>query len=137
MNKKDLLVRFINTIKRKKILTEFIKFLFDYDFLSDYNYIFRIVDSDNKVIIDIYDNISDNRFNRYIFDYVRGRVNTETIKEGNVFVTYIDVFNIDNDNKNKMHMLAYLTTLDNDKMLEYAKTFLDNKYINILKDIIK
>ena len=137
MNKKDLLVRFINTIKRKKILTEFIKFLFDYDFLSDYNYIFRIVDSDNKVIIDIYDNISDNIFNRYIFDYVRGRVNTETIKEGNVFVTYIDVFNIDNDNKNKMHMLAYLTTLDNDKMLEFAKTFLDNKYINILKYIIK
>ena len=137
MNKKDLLVRFINTIKRKKLLTEFIKFLFDYDFLSDYNYIFRIVDSDNKVIIDIYDNISDNRFNRYIFDYVRGRVNTGIFKEGNVFVTYIDVFNIDNDNKNKMHMLAYLTTLDNDKMLEYAKTFLDNKYINILKDIIK
>ena len=67
MNKKDLLVRFINTIKRKKLLTEFIKFLFDYDFLSDYNYIFRIVDSDNKVIIDIYDNISDFYYNIFAF----------------------------------------------------------------------
>lgn len=137
MNKKDLLVRFINTIKRKRLLTEFIKYLFDYEFLSDYNYIFRIIDSDNKVIIDIYDNISNNRFNRYIFDYVRGRVNTETIKEGNVFVTYIDVLNIDSDNKNKLYMLAYLTTLDNDKIIEYAMTFLDNKFINVLKDIIK
>ena len=136
MSKKELLEIFIKTIQARGLLTEFIKYLFDYENLYDHNYIFRIASDNEEVIIDIYDNISDHRFNRYIFSYLKGKYRTKVIDEGNVFVTYIDVLGM-TDSHNKLYKLAYMTTLKNDKMIGYAQTFLTDKYLDILKEIIK
>ena len=101
MNKKELLEIFIKTIQKNKLLTEFIQNIFDYKNLHDYNYIFRISTNREEVIIDIYDNISNHRFNRYVFSYNRGKYKTNVIEENNVFVTYIDVLNL-TDSNNKL-----------------------------------
>ena len=67
MNNKLYMFRFLSNIQKSNLLTDFIKNIFNYNELHDYNYIFRMSNADNKIIIDIYDNISDHRFNRYIF----------------------------------------------------------------------
>ena len=136
MNKKDILYTFIKTIEKKQLLTKFIKNIFDYENFNDYNYLFRITENSNQVIIDIYDNISDNRFNRYIFNFSRSNYYTRVIKEGNVFVTYINVLRI-GDSNNKLYKLAYLINLNKNKMYEYASTFLDQEFVDILINIIK
>ena len=136
MNKKDILYTFIKTIEKKQLLTKFIKNIFDYENFNDYNYLFIITENINQVIIDIYDNISDNRFNRYIFNFSRSNYDTRVIKEGNVFVTYINVLRI-GDSNNKLYKLAYLTKLDRNKMSAYASTFLDKEFVAILISIIK
>lgn len=136
MNKKDILYTFIKTIEKKQLLTKFIKNIFDYENFNDYNYLFRITGNSNQAIIDIYDNISDNRFNRYIFNFSRSNYNTRVIKEGNVFVTYIDVLRI-GDSNNKLYKLAYMLKLNKTDMIKYANTFLDQIFVDILKEIIK
>ena len=136
MNKKELLVNLINIIKEKKLLTYFIKTIFDYDNINDNNYIFHIEENNEIIIIDIYDNVNDNRFNRYIIDYKKGRVKNRIIRNSNVFITYIDALNI-KDSDNKILKLVYLTTLDKKNIIAYANTFLDYKFIDILKEIIK
>lgn len=137
MNKKELMAKYIRKIKRKKELTSFIAYMFDYNDFHDYNYIFRMVEEKNRVIIDIYDNISSNRFNRYIFNFNRSNLNTKVIKEKNIFVTYINIPNLKDNINNKLYKLAYLFKLNKKEMIEYADTFLDKKYIDILIDIIK
>ena len=102
----------------------------------NYNYIFRLSITNDEVIIDIYDNISDNRFNRYIFNYSKGKNHTTIIKEGNVFKTYIDVLNL-SDSDNKLYKLGYMSLLDDNEILDYAKSFLTDEFIDILKNIIK
>lgn len=137
MNRACLLYQFINTIRDKNLLTEFIKYIFEYQELHDYNYIFRIVKEHSEVIIDIYDNVSENRFNRYIFSYKKGEYSNGIIaNNNNVFVTYIDVLGLKNSEV-LMYKLGYMTTLGKRKIVEYAHTFLDDKYIEILKEIIK
>ena len=136
MNKKEIMYNFINEIKNRGLLTKFIKLIFNYDNFNDYNYIFRIFMESDRVVMDIYDNISDNRFNRYVFFFDNDKHGIKCIKEGNVYVTYINVLNI-SDGSNYLSKLAYLFKLDKEEMFEYANTFLEQEYIDILKDIIK
>ena len=136
MNKKELLRIFIKTIQDRGLLTSFIKFIFDYDILNDYNYIFRLSTNEEKVIIDIYDNISVNRFNRYIFNYSKVKHQNRVVEIDNVFVTYIDALNLSNDG-DKLHKLVYMTTLSKDNIITYANKFLPKEFINILSEIIK
>lgn len=136
MNKKVLLAKYIRSLKRRKLLTQFIAFIFDYEDFHDYNYIFRISEEKSRVIIDIYDNISNNRFNRYIFNYQKNYIKTNIIKVNNIYVTYINVNSIKNTDK-KLYKLAYLFKLDKKEMLKYANTFLKKEYVEVLKDIIK
>ena len=135
MNKRDMLYRFIKRIERSKLLTLFIQNIFDYDNLYDYNYIFRINKEGDNLVIDIYDNVSVNRFNRYIFNYGNNVINDNSC-DNNVFITYINVNNI-KDSNNKLYKLAYLFKLEDDNMIAYANTFLDQKIVTILKTIIK
>jgi len=136
MNKKNMMRDFIKAIDDNKMMTKFIKNIFDYSEFYDYNYLFRMIDGDNEVIMDIYDNVSDNRFNRYIFSFLEHEYDFRVIEEGNVFVNYINVLNI-GDNNNKLLKLAYLFKIDNGKMIEYASSFLDNEFVLLLSDIIK
>jgi hypothetical protein len=136
MTKKNMFKLFINKINDRKLLTKFIINIFDYEGLQDHNYIFRMIDGNNEVIIDIYDNVSDNRFNRYIFSFIDNDYVFKVLEEGNVFVNYISVLNMV-DSNNKLEKLAYLFKLDEDEMLDYANTFLNKIFVDILEEIIK
>lgn len=136
MNNKDIMIQFINKIHGMGILTDFIKYIFDYESLFDYNYMFRMIDGDNHVIIDIYDNVSDNKFNRYIYDFIGNSDEIITYVEDDVFVKKISVKNLI-DNDDMVIKLGYLFKLDRDLMIEYASLFMDIKFVEILDYIIK
>lgn len=136
MSKKNFMGCFIREINDKKIMTNFICNIFGYENFYDYNYLFRMIENDNEIIIDIYDNVTDNRFNRYIFSFGLVDYSYKVIEEGNVFVHYISVLkSIDDDNN--LIKLAYLFKIDDEMMIDYAKTFLDRVFVDILKDILK
>lgn len=134
MNKKEMMHFFIDRLNSDNLITLFIKNIFDYQNIYDYNYLFRLVSCDDSVIIDIYDNVSENRFNRYIYSFGEGDYDINVIEECNVFVSSICVNNVV-DSDNKLLKLAYLFKLDNDKMIEYAKTFLDRKIVSVLEEV--
>lgn len=136
MNKKNMMRDFINKIYNMKLMTLFIKNIFDYENFYDYNYIFRMVDNDDEVIIDIYDNVTDNRFNRYVFSFVESGYDITINEEGNVFVNYISVIDA-KDSDNKLLKLAYLFKIEDDLMIDYASTFLDKEIVDILNELIK
>ena len=134
MRSKKLLSKFNNEITNNNLLTDFFNDIFEYRYLKEYNYIYRYTEEKDKIIIDIYDNISNNRFNRYIFLF-NSNLDNRVEEDNNVFITYINTNKPPKDNSN-ISKLAYLITLDNNQ-IEYAKTFLDQKYLDILTKIIK
>lgn len=136
MNKKNMMRDFINEINNRKMMTKFIKNIFNYIEINDYNYLFRMIDGDSEVIIDIYDNVSEHRFNRYIFSFVNEDYDVKIIEERNVFVNYICVRNV-RDTDDKLLKLAYLFRVDDSVMIEYARSFLDDIFVDILIDIKK
>lgn len=136
MNKKDLMREFINGIEKNNLVTLFIKNLFDYENLNDYNYFFRMKEIDNNIIIDIYDNISENRFNRYVFSFDNNMYDIKKVKESGVFVTYIFVNNVE-DSLDKLIKFAYIFNIEDSMMIKYASGFLDKKIVLILDKIIK
>ena len=135
MDKMDVMIRFFKMIEGSNLMTVFIKNIFGYEDINDYNYMFRMFDDGGKIIIDIYDNFTINRFNRYVFNFLDCDYVVLEQKEDFVFVKFMSVLNI-NDGDDNLYKLAYLFNLDNDRMLEYANTFLDIKFIDILKKII-
>lgn len=136
MNRKNKMMDFINEINDRKMMTNFIKNLFDYENFYDYNYLFRMIEGDNEIIIDIYDNVSDNRFNRYIFSFVDNDYDMKVIEERNVFVNYISVPQVV-DGDDKLLKLAYLFKLDDIEMIDYANSFLISEFVDILRNIMK
>ena len=135
MKKKILMSSFIYEINERKLMTDFIKNIFDYENFYDYNYLFRMISNDKEVIFDIYDNVTDNRFNRYVFSFIDKGYDFKVIEEGNVFVNYISVLDV-MDSDSKLLKLAYLFKIDDNLMIDYAKSFLDLTFVNILKEII-
>lgn len=138
MNKRVLMKEFIETIDRRKLMTQFIKNMFNYQELYDYNYLFRIKEKGNMIVIDIYDNVSNNRFNRYIYCFSPGKYMIKIEERDNVFVNYINIMNIDKDNyENNIIKLGYLFKLKKNKMIEYAHKFLSDEVVDILSEILK
>lgn len=138
MNKRVLMKEFIETIDRRKLMTQFIKNMFNYQELYDYNYLFRIKEEGNMIVIDIYDNVSNNRFNRYIYRFSPGKYMIKIEEKDNVFVNYINIMNIDKDNyENNIIKLGYLFKLKKNKMIEYAHKFLSDEVVDILSEILK
>lgn len=136
MNKKNIMLEFISTINDRGLMTSFIRDIFDYDNFYDYNYFFRMIDMDNKIILDIYDNVSDTKLNRYVFSFDELDDNIKIENDGSIFVHYISVLNIKNSDK-KLMKLAYLFNMDEGMMLEYADSFLDKIFVEILREILK
>ena len=136
MNKKSVMCEFIREINNRKLMTLFIKNIFGYEDFFDYNYLFRMIDNDKEIIIDIYDNVSDNRFNRYIFSFDSLGYDIKVVHDGNVFVSYISVLDtIDCDNN--LLKLAYLFKISDSLIIRYADSFLDDVFVDILSEIIK
>ena len=109
MNKKKVMCDFINEINNRKLMTLFIKNIFKYEEFYDYNYIFRMTSTDYEIIIDIYDNVSNNRFNRYIFSFIDLGYDIKIIEENNVFVNYISINNVidcDNNSHKEEHNIT-------------------------------
>ena len=117
-------------------MTLFIKNIFGYEDFFDYNYLFRMIDNDKEIIIDIYDNVTDNRFNRYIFSFSDINYSYKVIEEKNVFVNYLSILK-SFDGDNNLIKLAYLFKIEDEIMIEYASTFLDIEFVDILKNILK
>ena len=136
MYNKCVFKQFIDEINGRKLLTKFIINIFDYSDFHDYNYLFRMIDNKSEIIIDIYDNVSDNRFNRYVFSFEKLGYDIKIIEESNVFVNYISINDIIDCNSNLLR-LAYLFKIDDNLMIEYASSFLDNLFVSILDEIIK
>ena len=135
MKNKNILGEFIKIIYNRKMITKFLINIFDYN-INDNNYIFRIIEKDDKIIIDIYDNISNTKFNRYIFIFNKCNYVYKLVLENNIYNHYLSV--IDSTySDSKLLKLAYLFKLKETKMLEYSHTFLYPEFIDILKDIIK
>ena len=135
MDKKVIMGRFIEKIEDRKLMTLFIKELFDYDNFNDYNYLFRMKDDNKRVIIDIYDNVSSNRFNRYIFSFTKGGYDFKLVEDKNVFVSYINILNL-YDSDNKLLKFGYLFRIRKNKMIDYAKTFLTDEIVKCLEEVL-
>lgn len=136
MNRRRMMGLYLKKLERSKLLTRFIALLFDYKDFHDYNYIYRMVEENNRIIIDIYDNISSNRFNRYIISFKENDKGYSIQEMDNVFVTYINVFKIENAD-NMLLKFCYLFTLEVDEMVEYAKEFLDLDMVLCLEEMLK
>lgn len=136
MNRRRMMGLYLKKLERSKLLTRFIALLFDYKDFHDYNYIYRMVEENKRIIIDIYDNISSNRFNRYIISFKENDKGYNIQEMDNVFVTYINVFKIENAD-NMLLKFCYLFTLEVDEMVEYAKEFLDLDMVLCLEEMLK
>lgn len=135
MNNRVIMMNFINEIERLKLMTNFIKNIFEYEEFEDYNYLFRMKYIKKVIIIDIYDNISSNRFNRYLFSFTKGDYDVKVVETNNVYETYINVYTM-NDSDNKLYKLAYLFSLNKRMMINYAKSFLNQEFVDILNSIL-
>lgn len=85
--------------------------------------------------MDLFDNISENRFNRYMFDFSKGKKVIEYNCPANIFVTHIKIFKVKKDDNNLVK-LAYLFKLKKCRMIGFAKTFLDDQFVKILEQFI-
>lgn len=132
---KYLMYNFINELYNNNLITKMLKDIFNYINLEDYNYLFRVSYDENSVIIDIYDNVSTNRFNRYYFIFNELLDSCSNFEKDNVFVTDINVFSASGNDA--IYKFAHLFSLDIKEMVEYASTFLDKEFVLILEDIIK
>jgi len=138
MTNKELMFKFISYIYNKGLITYFLINIFNYQNFSEINYIFRVSLEDNYVIMDVFDNISANRFNRYFFDFGRNKYKFKVEELSNVFLSRINISNLKNNNTNQNNLLklAYLFKLSHSRMINYAKKFLDEEFVTILRDII-
>ena len=137
MKKRELMREFIKLLDSRNLLTLFIKNIFNYQEFNDYNYLFRMVEDGNKIIIDIYDNVSVHRFNRYIFNFGKKRYDGSMIfSNDNVYVTYIDINYLTN-NASDIFRLGYLFKIKKGMMLDYAKDFFDDEILVVLEEILK
>ncbi len=132
MTKKNDMYIFLKKIEAKKLMTFFLIDIFNYIDFNDYNYISRICKKRAAVILDVYDNVTDNRFNRYWFDFSKNNQKYFVKETNNVFVTHINILS-NNETSNNLFKLAYLFKISYKERVEYAKSFLRKEIVNILK----
>lgn len=136
-NKKKIMKEFLELILKKNLLTKFLNDIFEYNSFKDYNYIYRLCSDEKSIVIDIYDNISVNRFNRYIYSFMCNNDYDYMVEvHNNVYVHYYNVFRLGGKLDKRM-MFGYLFTLSYDKMVEYAREFMDTEYLECLEMVLK
>lgn len=136
-NKKKIMKEFLELILKKNLLTKFLNDIFEYNSFKDYNYIYRLGNDEESIVIDIYDNVSINRFNRYIYSFMSNNDYDYVVEvHNNVYVHYYNVFRLGGKLDKRM-MFGYLFTLSYDKMVEYAREFMDTEYLECLEMVLK
>lgn len=136
MKNRKIMSEFLNSLNRNNKLTSFFKIIFNYEVLNDYNYISRFAEIGDSFIIDIYDNVSDNRFNRYIFNFNQKDFSKMVKNDGDVIVTFICV-NANYVPLDNVMKLAYMFSNHNNDIAMYARTFLPDDIIDILLKIVE
>lgn len=138
MTNSELMYNFILKIYNDGLTTKFLKQIFDYRNISEINYIFRVSLKEKIVVVDVFDNISRNRFNRYFFEFKRDKKYYIVDEHNNVFTTRIKVFSLSKKHvlDSNLLKLAYLFKQCPSKIVEYAKTFLSDELVNVLISVI-
>lgn len=131
---KQVMFNYINEIDKKNLVTKMLVETFDYVELEDHNYIFRVSSDETSVIMDVYDNVTVNRFNRFYFSFNVNSIDHYQKEANNVFETWINVFKC-NESKN-IFKFAHLFTLDTNDMIKYAESFLSNEFISLLEEVL-
>lgn len=134
VNKKDMMYKFIQLTEKNNLLTQFLINVFGYIEIYNYNYIFRVIDKEEQIVIDIYDNVSLNKFNRYVYDFSLESVNIMDYKDGDVYVKKISVLNSCDTDINYLKF-AYLFKISVENMESYALNFMNFELVKILGDI--
>lgn len=137
VNRCKIMKEFLELILKKGLLTDFLNDIFEYKNFKDYNYIYRLGSDKESIIIDVYDNVSVNRFNRYIYSFVDNDEYDYMVEvHDNVYVHYYNIF-ILGDKLDKRMMFGYLFTLPYEEMIEYARGFMNTKYLECLEIVLK
>lgn len=137
VNRCKIMKEFLELILKKGLLTDFLNDIFEYKNFKDYNYIYRLGSDKESIIIDVYDNASVNRFNRYIYSFVDNDEYDYMVEvHDNVYVHYYNVFRL-GDKLDKRMMFGYLFTLPYEEMIEYARGFMNTKYLECLEIVLK
>jgi len=138
MTNAKLMYSFILEVDNQGKTTEFLKQLFCYKELCDVNYIFRVSLNGKTVVMDVFDNISENRFNRYFFQFKKAKPNYLVNELNNIFVTTINVLSLNKTIffENNLLKFAYLFKCRSSMTVNYAKTFLSDELTNILIAVI-
>lgn len=136
MSREDFLYLFLKEIEKRGLLTKFIINIFGYKDFHDYNYICRIKKIDKQINLEIFDNVSEKKFNRYEFDFGNSDIGIQEGMIDNVWVMHINVRRMFNCDQN-IFKLAHLCKLDRKKMVWYAFGFLDWEFVRIIISILK
>lgn len=138
MTNLELMYNFILKIYDDGLTTEFLKQIFNYQNISEINYIFRVSLKKKMVVIDVFDNISRNRFNRYFFEFKRGKRYYVVDEHSNVFTTKIKVLSLSKKQtlESNLLKLAYLFKQRPSKIVGYSQTFLSDELVNVLINVI-
>ena len=136
MYQKDMMIKFLEVVELNGLMTDFIRNIFNYKKIYSYNYIYRIINLEREIIIDIYDNVTINRFNRYIYCFDECNYVVKEVKKDYLYCTYISILNV-YDGDNNLYKFGYIFNLNNNNPIGYATLFLDEVFVNILRKIIK
>ena len=94
-----------------------------------------MIEEKNTIIIDIYDNVDGNHFNRYIFNFSKKDFEYKSIEKNNIVINYINICNITNQ-KNNLLKFSYLFKTTKNKIYPYAKSFMSAKLLVCLQNIL-
>ena len=133
---KEIMAAYLRSLNNKNKLIKLLKIFFGYKDIKKDNYLVRLYEDDDRVVMDIYDNINNNRFNRYIFDFKNNLGTIVREYRTNVYITEIYVRTINKINK-LILKFAYIFKLKDEEMSEYAKKILPKELLTPLLDIIK
>lgn len=120
---------FVLNVKRRKLLSKLVCLLCGNANFRDYNYIFRMKRENNKIIIDICENVTDVRFHRFIYCFSYGIHKDEFIDSVNVKTIYVLNNSVILDNS---VMFGVLFSYDKEHMLLYGKKILRSELYDIL-----
>jgi hypothetical protein len=133
---KEIMAAYLRSLNNKNKLIKLLKIFFGYKDIKKDNYLVRLYEDDDRVVMDIYDNINDNRFNRYIFDFKNTLGIIVREYRTNVYITEIYIRTINKTNK-LILKFAYIFKLKDEEMNGYAKNILPKELLTPLLDIIK
>lgn len=138
MDRKEIFRQILINLMNKGYLNEFISITFNYN-LEDNDFIYaqyKIID--NNVMLDIFDNNKENRFNAYIFveDSENILIEKEINKDASITYLYIDNCYKKYKEKKRISNLLKLSASFRVKDIKELKNLIKNMYPKEIENII-